>query len=374
MERCDVVIAGAGIVGIAIAKTLARVGREVLVLEAANTIGTETSSRNSEVIHAGLYYPTGSLKARFCVAGKETLYAYAADRGIPHRRCGKLVVATEPSELVALERLKAQAHANGVHDLRMLQRAEVRQLEPELRAHAALLSPSTGIIDSHALMLSMQADAEHDGAMFVFRAPVLAARAMDNEIEVYVGGAEPITLRARLFVNSAGLNAPALARRIVGLDPATIPSTYFAKGQYVRLKKGAPPFARLVYPIPVPGGLGIHYTLDIAGQVKFGPDIQWVETVDYRTDTGRVHLFENAIRRYWPALSKNNLVPDYTGIRPKIVPPGAGEQDFVIQRPAGDGIESLINLYGIESPGLTASLAIADEVLRLATQHSSAGN
>ena len=365
MERSDVVIAGAGIVGIAIARAFAALGREVLALEASHTIGTETSSRNSEVIHAGLHYPIGSLKARCCVAGKDVLYAYAAARGIPHRRCGKLVVATNRSELVCLAQIKAQAEANGVHDLELLNQTQVRQLEPELRVDAALLSPSTGIIDSHALMSSLRADAERDGAVFVFRTPVLGARAVDDEIEVDVGGAEPMTLRARLFINSAGLSAPVLARRIVGLDPAYVPTAYFAKGHYFRLRTRPAPFSRLVYPVPVPGGLGIHLTLDLGGQAKFGPDVEWAQAIDYRVDAARLPLFEAAIRRYWPALPSGDLVPDYAGIRPKIVPPGSDHQDFLIQEPGTHRTPGLINLFGIESPGLTAALAIADEVSTL---------
>ncbi|TFI59289.1 NAD(P)/FAD-dependent oxidoreductase [Sphingomonas parva] len=365
MDTVDVVVAGAGVIGIAIARALALAGREVLVLEAGEAIGSETSSRNSEVIHAGLYYPAGSLMARTCVAGREALYAYAAARGVLHRRIGKLIVATEDAELATLHAIRSRAAANGVDDLVLLSREETLRLEPALRCEGALLSPSSGIVDSHALMLALQGDAENAGALFVLRSPVEGARATGAGIEIRVGGDAPLALRARLLVNAAGLHAPALAARIDGLRPGSVPTAYYAKGHYMTLS-GRVPFARLIYPVPVPGGLGVHLTLDIAGQARFGPDVEWVDRIDYRTDDSRRPAFEAAIRRYWPDLPSGVLEPAYAGIRPKIVPPGAPAQDFLVQGPTETGTPAVINLFGIESPGLTASLAIANDVERLA--------
>lgn len=366
MEKVDVVVAGAGVVGIAIARALALAGREVLVLEAAEAIGTETSSRNSEVIHAGLYYPPGSLMAATCVLGRDLLYAYAGERGVPHRRTGKLIVATEEAELAALTTIKARAEANGVHDLALLSREESELLEPGLRCVGALHSPSSGIIDSHALMLALQGDAENAGALFAFRTPVDRARVSTAGIEIVAGGEEPMTLAARLLVNAAGLHAPRLAARIDGLRPGSVPQAYYAKGHYMTLT-GRAPFSRLIYPVPVSGGLGVHLTLDMAGQGRFGPDVEWIEQIDYSTDDRRRPAFEAAIRRYWPDLPSGSLQPGYTGIRPKIVPPGAPAQDFLVQGPDAHGAPGVINLFGIESPGLTASLALAAHVERLAT-------
>ena len=365
MEKVDVVVAGAGVVGIAIARALALAGRDVLVLEAADAIGTETSSRNSEVIHAGLYYPAGSLMARTCVAGRDALYAYAAERGVPHRRSGKLIVATEEAELATLAGIKARAEANGVSDLSLLTRAETMALEPALRCVGALLSPSSGIVDSHALMLALQGDAEHAGALFALRSPVRSGRVVGERMEILAGGDEPIVLSARLLVNAAGLHAPALAAVIEGLKPGSVPPTFYAKGHYMTLS-GRAPFSHLIYPVPVPGGLGVHLTLDMASQARFGPDVEWVDRIDYRTDGSRRPAFETAIRRYWPDLPAGALEPGYSGIRPKIVPPGAPAQDFVVQGAAAHGARGLINLFGIESPGLTAALALAEHVNALA--------
>lgn len=348
-------------VGLAIARALADAGREVIVLEAAEAIGTGMSSRNSEVIHAGLYYSPGSLMARTCVTGKELLYAYATARGVPHARCGKLVVATSAEELPVLEAIQARALANGVSDLVPLTAQEARRLEPSLSCEAALLSPSSGIIDSHAYMLALQGDAEHRGALFVLRAPVEAVRVGAKGLEVHVGGADPTTLGARLFINAAGLHAPALARRIEGLDPQRIPTAYFAKGTYMTLS-GRAPFSRLIYPVPEPGGLGIHLTLDMSGQARFGPDVNWVPEIDYGVDDSRRPFFERAVRRYWPELPEGALQASYSGIRAKIVPPGAPPQDFMIQGPDEHGAPGIINLFGIESPGLTASLSLANHV------------
>ena len=365
MDEVDCVVAGAGVVGLAVARALAQAGREVIVLEAAEAIGTETSSRNSEVIHAGIYYPAGSLMARFCVAGRRALYDFCRDRGVPHRNCGKLIVATSAEEDARLAGIKARAEANGVEGMRVLSAAEARALEPALVCTSALVSPATGIIDSHAYMLALQGEAEAAGALVAFLSPVIAARAGRAGIEVEVGGAEPVTLRCRLFVNAAGLHAPGLARRIAGMPAERVPGAYYAKGNYFTLS-GRSPFSRLIYPVPVPGGLGVHLTIDLGGQARFGPDVEWVETLDYTVDPRRADGFYAAVRRYWPGLADGALQPGYAGIRPKITPPGAPAQDFVVQGPQTHGVPGLVNLFGIESPGLTASLALAAHVLEVA--------
>ena len=365
MERTDCVIVGAGVVGLAIARRLAQAGREVIVLEAAEGIGTVTSSRNSEVIHAGIYYKAGSLMARMCVAGRRALYDYCGDHGIPHRNCGKLIVATSAKETERLESIRAHAQANGVRDMQILSGVEARALEPALNCDAALLSPSTGIIDSHAYMLALRGDAEDAGAAFAFHTPLLRATARAGRIELEAGGAAPMTLECRLLVNAAGLDAPALAHHIAGMPDALIPKSYLAKGNYFSCNAKAP-FSRLIYPVPEPGGLGVHLTLDMAGQARFGPDVEWVDHIDYAVDPTRAERFYPAIRRYWPTLPDGALMPSYSGMRPKIVPPAVASQDFVIQGPRDHGVEGLINLFGIESPGLTSSLAIADHVGELA--------
>jgi L-2-hydroxyglutarate oxidase LhgO len=361
VDRLDAVVVGAGIVGLAVARELAMAGREVVILEAEDAIGTHTSSRNSEVIHAGIYYPAGSRMARHCVAGKRMLYAYCGERGLPHANCGKLIVATDEAEAGKLAAIQSRAAANGVPDLTLLTREEALALEPELHCTAALHSPSTGIIDSHAYMLSLQGDAENAGAIFVFHAPVTGGRATDRGIEIEVGGAGPMALRCRTFVNSAGLHAPKLARSIAGMPSQLIPREYFAKGNYFTLT-GRNPFSRLIYPVPVPGGLGTHLTIDLGGQARFGPDVEWVETLDYEVDPRRGDSFYAAIRRYWPGLRDDALAPGYSGIRPKIVPPGAPGQDFTLAGPRDHGVPGLLHLFGIESPGLTASLSLAEEV------------
>ncbi len=365
-ERVDTVVVGAGVVGLAVARALAQRGQEVLVLEAATAIGTGTSSRNSEVIHAGLYYPTGSLKARLCVQGRERLYAYCAERGLGHRRCGKLIAATGEEQLGALRALQAQALANGVDDVRWLPGDEARALEPQLHAVAGLLSPSTGIVDSHALMLSLLGDAEGAGALLALASPVLGARVADGGIELQVGGEQPMALLARRVVNAAGHGAPALAARIQGLDPRHVPRAWACKGNYFSLR-GRSPFSRLVYPLHDSAGLGVHLTLDLGGQARFGPDTQWLPdadetTFDYRVDESRIPAFEAAIRRYWPGLPDGALTPAYSGVRPKISAPGEPAADFRIDAAAQHGVPGLVNLFGIESPGLTACLAIADHV------------
>lgn len=368
-ESVDCVVIGAGVVGLALARALAVSGREVIVLEAANTIGSGTSSRNSEVIHAGIYYAKDSLKARFCVAGRDALYRYCAERGIAHDRCGKLIVATASAEEPALATLRAAAEANGVGDLRRLDAAAVRAMEPALRCTAALLSPSTGIVDSHALMLAYQGDAEDRGAMIAFNSPVEGGRAGEDSVELAVGGPAPMRLRCRSVVNAAGLSATAVAAALHGLAKKFVPQQYLAKGNYYILSN-TPPFRHLIYPVPEPGGLGVHLTLDIAGRGRFGPDVEWVESIDYAIDPARGERFYAAIRRYWPDLPEGSLQPGYAGIRPKLGPPGSPPQDFVIQGPAAHGVPGLVNLFGIESPGLTASLAIADHVAGLLTSSS----
>ncbi|MBL8834719.1 MAG: NAD(P)/FAD-dependent oxidoreductase [Alphaproteobacteria bacterium] len=361
VERVECVVVGAGVVGLAVARALALAGRDVVILEAADAIGTEISSRNSEVIHAGIYYPTGSLKARLCVSGKQALYRYCGERGIPHRRCTKLIVATDDQQVATLARLKAQAAANGVDDLELLDGAAARAIEPQLACVAALLSPSTGIVDSHGLMLAYLGEAEAHGAMLALESPLLSAKVMRGGFVLEVGGREPTVLACDLLVNSAGLEAPGLARRIAGLDPSRVPQGYYAKGNYFALS-GRSPFGCLIYPVPEQAGLGVHLTIDLGGQARFGPDVEWVERIDYDVDPHRADAFYSEIRRYWPALPDGALKPAYAGIRPKISAKGQPAADYLIQGPADHGIPGLVNLLGIESPGLTASLAIGEYV------------
>lgn len=372
MERVDCIVIGAGVVGLAVARALAQAGREVLILEAEGSIGTGTSSRNSEVIHAGIYYPQGSLKARLCVAGRDALYAFCDSHGVPYRRCGKLIVATDESQLAGLDALQAHALANGVDDLLRLDGDQVKALEPQLNAVAGLLSPSTGIVDSHGLMLALQGDAEAAGALLALHAPVEAVEVLGNGLKVEVGGAEPMTLLATTLINCAGHAAPAIAARTTGLAADRVPPRYFAKGSYFSLATPTP-FRHLVYPLPEPGGLGVHLTLDLGGQARFGPDVEWVDSLDYTMDESRADRFYAAIRRYWPGLPDDALQPAYTGIRPKISGPGEPATDFRIDGPAEHGVAGLVNLFGIESPGLTAALAIADEVCERLAQGARAG-
>lgn len=365
MDQVECVIVGAGVVGLAIARRLARAGREVIILEAAEAIGTGTSSRNSEVIHAGIYYAAGSMMAQMCVAGKKALYAYCRDHDVPHRNCGKLIVATRAEEVDKLQSIKARAEANGVGDMRLLSGQAACALEPALDCQAALLSPSTGIVDSHALMLSLRGEAEAAGGAFAFHAPLLQARVQDEGIEIDVGGEAPMSLQCRLLINAAGLAATMVARRIDGMPIELIPPAYLAKGNYFSCSARSP-FSHLIYPVPEPGGLGVHLTLDLAGQAKFGPDVEWIDSIDYVVDPERANRFYPAIRRYWPGLPDDALIPGYAGIRPKIVPPAVAVQDFMIQGSREHGVAGLINLFGIESPGLTSCLAIADYVADLA--------
>ncbi|HTO46487.1 MAG TPA: NAD(P)/FAD-dependent oxidoreductase [Burkholderiales bacterium] len=364
MEQLDAVVIGAGVVGLAVARALALAGREVVVLEAADAIGTETSSRNSEVIHAGIYYPPGSLKARFCVAGKHALYRYCDERGIPYLRCGKLLVATAESQLPKLHAIRQQAEANGVTDLRPLTAAEAHALEPELRCVAAYLSPSTGVVDSHAFMLALQGDAESHGAMVAFKSPVAGGAVRDDGIEIATRGDEPLRVLARTVVNSGGLHAQHVAASLEGFPRPHVPPTFYAKGNYYSLV-GRSPFSRLVYPMPNEAGLGVHITIDLGGQARFGPDVEWIDEIGYDVDPRRADSFYAAIREYWPGLQDGRLAPGYSGIRPKIVGPKDKAADFVVQGPREHGVPGLVNLFGIESPGLTCALAIAERVREL---------
>lgn len=371
VERSECVVVGAGAVGLAIAHALAAAGRDVIVLDAAETFGTVTSSRNSEVIHAGLYYPPKSLKARYCRHGRDLLYAWLREHGVEHLRCEKLVVATDDAEVDQLRGVQARALANGVEDVRWLTGDEARALEPEVRCLAALHSPSTGIFDSHGYMLSLKGAAEARGAMFAFHARVVGGEVREDGILLRIendhhfgngtGGSDSFELLCDIVINSAGLGAQALSRAIQGVPPASVPPLHYSKGCYFSLA-GRPPFQRLVYPPPDQASIGLHYTRDLAGRGRFGPDAQWVKAVEYTVDGGRAELFYASIRRYWPGLKDGALAPDYAGIRPKIQAPGEQPVDFVIQGPESHGVPGLIALYGIESPGLTSSLAIAEEV------------
>lgn len=368
MDSIDAVVIGAGVVGLAVARALARSGRECIVLESAGAIGTGVSSRNSEVIHAGLYYPTGSLKARLCVAGKQALYAYCREHGVEHRALGKLVVATHAAQHETLRGVQAQAAANGVHDLVWLDRAAVRELEPALDCSAALRSPSTGIVDTHGLMLALQGDLESAGGAVALASPVDRVAPGAGPQGRHVVEAAGSELAAQVVVNAAGLGALALARSMPAKSASyalpPLPSQ-LAKGNYYSLS-GKPPFSRLVYPLPEDGGLGVHLTLDLGGRGRFGPDVQWIpanEPIDWRVDPARAAGFEAAIRRWWPGLPEGALAPDYSGVRPKLGGPEAPSQDFRIDGAGAHGWPGLVHLLGIESPGLTSCLAIADEVL-----------
>ena len=361
-EQIECAVIGAGVVGLAIARALARRGREVVVLEAAETIGTVTSSRNSEVIHASLYYPKGSLKAVLCRRGRDLLYHYLQEHDITHLRVGKLVVATDAREVEMLKGIEGKARANGVEDIAWLSAADAKAMEPELECLAALLSPSTGIFDSHAYMLGLQGDAEAAGCAFAFHAPVEGGRVGNAGITLDVGGTSPCRLHANIVINAAGLGAQGVAAKISGLPAERVPALYFCKGNYFSLL-GRPPFARLVYPVPDQASIGLHYTRDLSGRGRFGPDVQWVERVDYDVDGGRAARFYDQIRRYWPALKDGALQPDYAGMRPKLQSPAEQPKDFLIEGPAEHGVAGLVNLFGIESPGLTSSLAIAEHVL-----------
>lgn len=359
MDKLDCVVIGGGVIGLAVARRLALAGREVVVLEAEEALAMHTSSRNSEVIHAGLYYPTGSLKARTCVEGRQRLYKYCEERHVPYRRLGKLLVAGNEAEVGRLRDIEQRARANGVDDLRWLTAADVAELEPAVRCVAGLLSPSTGIIDSHAFIAALQADLEAAGGMVLCRSRVEAVEVSGRGFALRLAGTEGHATVCRTLINAAGLEAITVAHSIAGFPAQLVPERRLAKGHYFVLQ-GKSPFARLVYPVPVDGGLGVHVTLDIEGRARFGPDVAWVDTVDYGFDESRKDAFVRAIRRYWPELDAARLVPGYTGVRPKLGGPGIVAANFLVQGPEEHGIPGLVNLFGIESPGLTAALCLAD--------------
>jgi L-2-hydroxyglutarate oxidase LhgO len=366
LYHSDCVVIGAGVIGLACAAELARGGREVLVLEATGAIGSGTSSRNSEVIHAGLYYPTGSFKHRLCVEGRRKLYAYLAARGVAHDKCGKLVVATAPAEEGQIAALHRRAVENEVENVSLLSGGEARALEPALACVSALLSAETGIVDSHGYMLALRGELESLGGAIAFSAPALRGAATGGGFELEIGGASPVRIRCAALVNAAGLDAQRVALALEGVPAAQVPSLALAKGAYFGCA-GRPAFTRLIYPAPVDGGLGVHLTLDLAGRMRFGPDVEWLDErdparVDYSVDPARAESFYAAIRRYWPALADGALTPDYAGCRPKLSGRGQAAADFRIDGPETHGVDGLVNLFGIESPGLTASLAIAEEV------------
>ena len=367
MDRVECVVVGAGVVGLAIARALALQGRDTIVVERERLIGSATSSRNSEVIHAGLYYPPGSLKSRFCVEGKAKLYAFCEARGVAHRRCGKLVVATAADQLPELDKIVALGRAAGVDDLEIWDATRAQAHQPALRCAAALHSSSTGIIDSHGYMLALQGEAEAHGAMTILGETLEHVEQTPTGLRLRFAGHGAPLVETRLLINAAGLHAQEVARGIEGFPAEHIPARYLAKGSYFSLS-GRAPFDCLVYPVPEPGGLGVHLTLDLAGQARFGPDVEWVDAIDYSVEPSRVDRFYDAIRAYWPALPDGALTPTYSGIRPKLSGPGEGAVDFAIPGRAVHGVPGVINLFGIESPGLTSSLAIADAVALMAAQ------
>ncbi|NKB45681.1 MAG: FAD-dependent oxidoreductase [Alphaproteobacteria bacterium] len=360
-ETVDCVVIGAGVVGLAIARGLAMAGRDVIILDAADAIGTQTSSRNSEVIHAGIYYPKGSLKARLCVQGRDMMYAFCDSHGVVTKKTGKLIFASDNTEIAGLKALQEHSGDNGV-PLTWLSADEVKKLEPQLKCVAALLSPETGIVDSHSFMLALQGDAEAHGAVLALNSPVTNGQTRDNGTELRVGGSESITLIAKTVINSAGLGAQTISNALQGLNPSTVPPLHYAKGNYFYLT-GKAPFTRLIYPLPGRASLGLHYTLDLSGQGRFGPDVEWTESLSYAVDPDRAPMFYDAVRAYWPDLPDDALRPGYAGIRPKLQATGEVAKDFVIQLPQETGCSGYCALYGIESPGLTSSLAIADYVV-----------
>lgn len=366
MFKVEAVVVGAGVIGLAVSRALALRGIEVLLLEKESSFEHGTSSRNSEVIHAGLYYKTGSLKAQLCVEGRRALYRYCEERHIPYKRCGKLIVATEPGEDAYLENLKQRAEANGVEDMEMIDAARLKELEPQLHGTSALVSHTTGIIDSHSLMAAYRADVEAAGCTISFRTPVVEAAVSGKTIQLLTGGSESAELEADLVINATGLDAWDFSSRLKGLDSRTIPPKFLAKGSYFGLSGGAP-FRHLIYPVPQPGGLGIHLTFDMGGQARFGPDVEWVDRIDYDVQPERCQAFYAAIRRYWPDLPDGALLPAYSGIRAKTTGRDQEPGDFVIQGPKDTGLPGYGALYAIESPGLTSSLAIGERVVDLVT-------
>jgi L-2-hydroxyglutarate oxidase LhgO len=363
---CECIVIGAGVIGLSIAAKLAATGREVLILESESAYGSVTSARNSEVIHAGIYYPADSLKARFCVSGREALYTYCRERHIKHRRCGKLIVATTDAQVVELEAIRQRAMINGVSDLCLLDQQQAQQKEPQLSCLAALHSPSTGIVDSHGLMLSILADAQNSGAVLALKTPVLGITTPGSQMgcTLEVGGEEPMSISAKWVINAAGHGACRLISSLPAPPEFPWPTPILSKGNYFSLQ-GKAPFSQLIYPIPEPGGLGVHITIDLAGQARFGPDVEPIEQEDYAVDSSRSQRFYSAIRRYWPDLPDDSLSADYSGIRPKLQWCDAPYTDFMITSESDHGISGLVNLFGIESPGLTSSFAIADYVEQL---------
>ena len=358
----DCVVAGAGVIGLAIARELAQAGREVLILESQEAFGRGVSSRSSEVIHAGMYYTPGSLRAKLCVKGKWQLYDFMKKHNVAHTNCGKLIVATSDEEVPILETIMQKGATNGVDDLTLLDQTQALALEPALSCKAAILSPSTGMMDSAGIMLALLGEAENAGASLAVRAPVTGGRVGGSLIEIDTGGDEPMTIGCNLFVNSTGLYAPHVAVSLEGLDASHVPTAYYGKGSYFSIT-GKAPFTRLIYPCPIVGGLGVHLTIDVGGQARFGPDVEWVDEPDYEVDPRRADEFYALVRKYWPGLQDGALQPSYAGVRPKIVPPGIQTQDFRIDGPDQHGVPGLINLFGMESPGLTSSLAIGRYVM-----------
>jgi L-2-hydroxyglutarate oxidase LhgO len=363
MDVTDAVVIGGGVVGLACAVSLARRGMHVLVLESGPSIGTGTSSRNSEVIHAGIHYPQHSLKAQLCVEGRERLYAFCEERGVPYKKIGKIIFARDDAEHGPLDLIAAQAAAAGVHDLRLLSHREIAALEPELQCSAAILSPSTGIIDSHSLMLALEGELTSRGGQVVCNTHVARAEPSGSHWAIHVAGENSALLLAQRLVNSAGLAATTVAAAVDGLASSHIPAPAMARGCYFVYSRSVP-FQHLIYPVPVPGGLGTHLTLDLAGRARFGPNVEWINKVDYRVDPALYAQFLAAARRIWPAIDGDALQPGYSGIRPKVRTAAGIANDFIISGPADHGLDGLVNLFGIDSPGLTASLAIGDTVAR----------
>jgi len=364
MEHVDCIVAGAGVIGLACARALAMSGLQTVVLEAQARIGSGVSSRSSEVIHAGLYYPTGSLKAQLCVQGRDLMYGYLGQRAVPHRKLGKLIVATGDSQLAPLAELRRRGQANGVEHLDWLEAEQAIALEPRLRCRAAIHSPDTGIVDSHALMLALSGDLESHGGSIALRSPMRSAKRHDGLWQVSTGADEPYEICCDVLVNATGLSAQRVASSIEGLPPARIPPLRMARGCYFSLV-GRAPFERLIYPMPTEAGLGVHLTLDLGGMARFGPDVEWIDELDFSVDPARARQFYPSIRTYWPQLPDGALAPGYAGIRPKISGPGEPARDFVIDGPEQHGLPGLIQLFGFESPGLTSSLAVGQWVARL---------
>src|SRR5262249_12618555 len=358
----QVLVVGAGVVGLAVARAAALAGHEVIVAEAASAIGTGVSSRNSEVIHAGLYYPTGSKRAYHCPRGRRMLYEFCASHGVPHRNCGKLVVATNESEIPRLDAVYKQAAINGVEGIEIIDGAAAKRLEPALACLAAMRSPTTGIVASHRLMLALRGDLEDGGGVVAFNTPIERLAQTRGGWEVYFGGSDPQSITVDAVINSAGLGAQRLAGATDGYPSERVPRLVLAKGNYFGFA-GRPAFSRLIYPVPVPGGLGVHVTLDLAGRMRFGPDVQWIEQENYDVDATRADAFYARIRDYWPGLPDNSLAADYAGIRPKLTGPGEPAADFMIEGSHEHGLPRLVHLFGIESPGLTSALSLSEEVV-----------